>query len=111
MTLSKTKPEIPHGPTLQTAPLRVNAVGALLLPLQLAINPSSAVPPEAIFAFHPASCVTTLEPVWVNGPFHSCVIVCPFGNVQARVHPLIAGPRLVIFTSAWKPVFHWLTIV
>src|SRR5258708_14883040 len=64
-----------------------------------------------MLAFHPASWATTPEPLWVKVAFHNCVIDWPFGNDQANVHPLTTGPRLVIVTFAWKPVFHWFTML
>jgi len=42
----------------------------------------------------------------VVAALHACVTVWFPGNAQVRVQPLIAEPRLVIFTLAVKPVAH-----
>jgi hypothetical protein len=53
----------------------------------------------------------TCEPLCEVAAFHAWVIVCPGPKDHVRVHPVIASPRLVTFTSAPKPACHWLVIV
>jgi hypothetical protein len=44
-----------------------------------------------------------VEPLVVNVPLQSWLIVCPLARVQVVVQPLIAEEPAVTVTSPWKP--------
>jgi hypothetical protein len=54
----------------------------------------------------------TRVPDWVHVAFQPWVTRWPvLAKSNPSDHPLTWSPRLVIFTSPWKPPCHWLTIV
>ncbi|KMM44705.1 hypothetical protein CWIS_14425 [Cellulomonas sp. A375-1] len=62
--------------------------------------------------FHPTLDAETCEPDVCTSAFHDCATFWPeAGQVQATFHDEMAEPRLVIFTSPWKPPGHWLWTV
>lgn len=99
--------------TVQAEPLRVKAVGGVLVPLQAPLKPGGelSVPPAGIAPLYETLVTVTVLPDCVKVPFQSCVTVCPLGNENCRFQPLMAlEPVLVIVKLAPKPVFHWLVI-
>ena len=99
--------------TVQADPLRVNAVGGELVPLQAPLKPGSElrVPPGGMDPLYETLVTVTELPDCVYVPFQSCVIVCPLGNENWRFQPLMAPvPVFLIVKLAPKPVFHWLVI-
>ena len=55
--------------------------------------------------------IVTALPVCVKVPFHNWLIVCPLGNENFKLQPLIAVvPVLVMVSVAPKPPDHWLVI-
>jgi hypothetical protein len=99
--------------TVQADPLRVNAVGGELVPLQVPLKPGAelTVPPAGMEPLYETFVIVTALPDCVKVPFQSWVIVCPLGNENFKLQPFIAvDPVLVIVKLAPKPVFHWLVI-
>jgi hypothetical protein len=80
-----------------------------VVPFQLALKPNVVVPLAARAPLYDMFCTVIAAPDVVSAPLHSCVIVCPFANVQRTVQPLIAAVPARTVTSPWNPVFHWLT--
>lgn len=95
---------------MQAAPLRVNDVGAALVPECDPLNPNWADAPGASEAFHGAFVAVTWLPDWVTVLLHDWVTCWPDGKLQRRVQPAsVELPVLVTVTAAVKPVFHWFT--
>ena len=99
--------------TEQAVPLSVNAVGGELVPFQLPLKPGSelSVAPGAIVLLYDRLVIVTALPDWLYEPFHNWVIVCPLGNENFRLQPLMAvEPVFVIVKLAPNPPGHWLVI-
>src|SRR5690349_21301045 len=89
----------------QRVPLSVNAVGLVLLPVQVPLNPKFTVPPLApIVALYEALVAVTVAAGWLTVAFQAWVTFWPLANVQTTLHPLIAdAPVLVTVTAPVKP--------
>ena len=55
-------------------------------------------------------CTVTADPLLLNVPFHTWLIVCPLSRVQRTVQPLSGELPAVTVTSPWKPPGHELTV-
>jgi hypothetical protein len=58
-------------PPLQLTPLRVNAVGLVLVPEYVPLKPTFVVAPEARLPFQDALVILTCLAVCVSTPFHA----------------------------------------
>jgi len=94
---------------LQGLPFKVNEVGGELVPFQLPLNPGGeeSVCPAGIEALYETLVIVTALPLWVSVPFQSWVTVCPLGNENCKLQPLMAvEPVLVMVRLAPKPPCH-----
>ena len=94
-------------PVLHATPFSVNAVGGLLVPVKVPLNPTWNVPFVLMVAFHgallatvtvglPAGCVNvTGQPFWMRWPF---------GKLNTRLQPLMVGPVFRMSIMAPKPL-------
>src|SRR5262245_33700227 len=84
-------------------------VGGLLTPFQLDRNPTITEPLGGRAAFHVSLRMTTVEPDWVNRPFHSWLSTWPSPKTSVTVQlVVVVVPVLVTVTSPWNPPGHWL---
>src|SRR5687768_15521413 len=68
-------------------------------------------PPAGIVAFQ-SGVMVTFGPVWVRKPPQIWLIVCPLGNANPSVQPVIVVEELLVMTiSPWKLPPHWLITV
>ncbi|GAA1002682.1 hypothetical protein Aple_001270 [Acrocarpospora pleiomorpha] len=95
-------------PTLpvHVTPLRVKAVGAVLLPDHDPLKPKETVALVAMAAFQLTFAAVTCAPDEVIVVFHAWVTCWPDGKVQASLQLLTGSPRLVRFTLAVNPPGH-----
>src|SRR5690349_10735559 len=99
------------GLPVQAVPLSAKPVGTGLLPDHEPLNPKDVLAPDASPPLYAAFVAVTCDPLWAVVALHAWITLCPAPNVHVRVHPVTASPRLVIFTSAPKPLDHWLVTV
>ena len=94
-------------PPLQAVPFSVNAVGGLLVPLNVPLNPAVKLPPLPMLLFQSALLATVicaLPAGWVNETGQPFCRRCPFGKLKISVQPLVmAGPLLVMTMLAPNP--------
>src|SRR5688572_30010786 len=94
-------------PPVQATPLRVNAVGAALLPVQVPLKPNAADPFVASTALWATLTAVTCAPEALTVAFQAWLTVCPEGKAQPSRQPSSRSPRLVTVTLAVKPPGHW----
>ncbi|KOX21392.1 hypothetical protein ADK67_27270 [Saccharothrix sp. NRRL B-16348] len=94
------------GAPVHAVPLRVNEVGAGLLPLHEPLKPNVAVAPVARLALWLTPRAVTWAPLCVAVAFHAWVTCWPEAKLQVSVQELIGSPRFVTATFAVKPLFH-----
>ena len=82
--------------------------GELAVPL--AVKPYAVEAPAPSAAFQDRLRTVTADPLVVNVPLLSWVIVWPPARVQVVVQPLIAEEPAVTVTSPWKPPGQKLTV-
>ena len=94
-------------PPLQAVPFNVKAVGELLDPLNVPLNPAVKLPPLPMLLFQSALLATVicaLPAGWVNETGQPFCRRCPFGKLKINVQPLVmAGPLLVMTILAPNP--------
>jgi hypothetical protein len=94
-------------PTVQGAPLRVNAVGGRFADRRVPYMPVVVLAPGARVPFQLTFVIVTDAPTCENEEFHEFVIFWSAPNAKASFHPLMAAdPVLVMVTSATKPSGH-----
>ena len=95
-------------PPLQAVPFSVNAVGALLVPLNVPLKPAVKLPPVAMLLFQSALLATVtcaLLAGWLNDTGQPFCSRWPFGKLNSSVQPLVmAAPLLVMTMLAPKPL-------
>lgn len=91
-------------------PLKVKAVGAVLVPEYVAWKPNRADAPVASGPFQPALAAVTTLPVWVTVAFQPPVTRSSPANVQDSDQEVTGAPPLVTWMSAVNPVAHWLAV-
>ena len=90
-------------------PLREKARGAVLVPENVAWNPTPTVVPETMRALWVTFRTVTAAPLWADVPFQRFVIFWVPENPKVSAHPstvVVEVFRIVI--SAVNPPVHWL---
>jgi hypothetical protein len=95
---------------VHTTPLRVNEVGAELVPVQVPLKPGVTVALVPRPAFQDSLVTVTREPFWLKTPFHPWVTVWPLAKVHSSRQPLSGSPRLVTATLPVNPPGHSFTV-
>ena len=80
-----------------------------MVPFQEPLKPGSELSacPAGMPALYEALVTVTALPLCVAVPFHNCEMVCPLGNENCRLHPLIAVELVFVMVKlAPKPPCH-----
>jgi hypothetical protein len=81
-------------------------VGAVLVPVVLAVKPQLVLPPAATEPLYGRLRAVTASPTVVTEAFQVLVNRWPLGQVQVTVQELIAALPAVTVTVPWKPPLH-----
>lgn len=92
------------------ARVQVSALGALLVPVQLAMKPKVVEDPAPTLPFQLSLLTFWVEPLGELRPPQIWVICWLLGNVQLTRQPLRAADPAVTVTSPWNPPCHWLVM-
>ena len=77
----------------------------------LARKPNTVDPEAGIDALYETLLTETSEPLVVNVPLHSCVMLWPEARVQRTVQPFTADEPAFTVTWPWKPPCQELVVV
>ncbi len=94
---------------VQVTPLRLNAPGFGLAPVNEPMNPSDdTLPPVGTAPFQLAFVAVTCAPACAQVALQPWVTFCPASGKSNSSFQLVSGsPRLVTATAPWKPFCHW----